>query len=249
MPNNPPRPVHSAYNISFFRQLARKAIRVSFRMIFQSLARVEITGLENVPKSGAYLIAVNHVSLFEPPLMLAFWPVAPEAIGAVDIWSRPGQSTLARLYGGIPAHRGEYDRNLIETTLAVLKSGRPLLIAPEGTRSHKPGMQRARPGTAFIIEKYNVPVIPVGLVGTTDDFLKLALKGKRPILEMRIGKPVILAPVEGQGETKRLARQRNVDQIMLHIAALLPLEYRGVYADASLYADGTPGSEYKTAGI
>ncbi len=249
MQKTAPRTPDTSYHVSLSTQFNRKIMRFVFRLIFNSLGRVQIEGLENVPAKGAYLIAMNHVSLFEPPLMLAFWPVAPEAVGAVDIWSKPGQSTLAKLYGGIPVHRGEYDRKLMDTALAALKSGRPLLIAPEGSRSHIPGMQRARPGAAFIIDQANVPVIPVGLTGTTDDFLKLALKGKRPVLGIHIGKPIVLPPVEGRGEAKRFARQRNVDLIMSQIALLLPLEYRGVYSDASRLEYQSQEYTRETAGI
>lgn len=239
----------SIYKVSIGTQFNRKIMRFFFRAVFHALGRVQIEGLDNVPAKGAYLIAMNHVSLFEPPLILAFWPKAPEAVGAVDIWSKRGQATLAKLYGGIPVHRGEYDRKLIETTLRALKSGRPLVIAPEGTRSHIPGMNRAQPGAAFIIDQANVPVIPVGLTGTTDDFLKLALKGKRPVLGIHIGAPIILPPVEGRGEARRVARQRNVDLIMLHIAALLPNEYRGVYSDANKFESKTPENNRETTGL
>jgi 1-acyl-sn-glycerol-3-phosphate acyltransferase len=177
------------------------------------------------------MIAINHVSLFEPPLLLAFWPTAPEAVGAVDIWERPGQSLLARLYGGIQVHRGQYDRQLLDTMQAALLSGRPLLIAPEGGRSHQPGMRRALPGVAYVIEKANVPVVPVGVVGATDDFLSRALSGHRPQIEMRIGAPFRLPAVSGVGEARRESRQHNVDLIMMRIAELLPPEYRGVYAN------------------
>jgi 1-acyl-sn-glycerol-3-phosphate acyltransferase len=53
--------------------------------LFHLLSRVHLSGLEHIPVQGPYLIAVNHVSLFEPPLVLAFWPVAPEAVGAAEI--------------------------------------------------------------------------------------------------------------------------------------------------------------------
>jgi len=219
------------YKVPFGVRLFRAVMRPLFRGLFHLLARVRITGRENVPKDGAYLIAMNHVSLYEPPFLLAFWPVAPEAVGAVDIWSRPGQSTLARLYGGIPVHRGEYDRQLINTMLAALKSGRPLAIAPEGGRSHSPGMRRALPGVAYAIDQAGVQVVPVGIVGTSDDFMQRALHGQRTTLEIRIGRPVHLPPVQGKGEERRLARQRNADLIMIHIAALLPVEYHGVYVN------------------
>jgi 1-acyl-sn-glycerol-3-phosphate acyltransferase len=207
------------------------------------LSRVHITGKENVPESGAYLITINHVSLFEPPFALAFWPKAAEGAGAVDIWGRTGQSLLVRLYGGIPVHRGEYDRELIDTMLGVLKSGRPLLIAPEGGRTHTTAMRRALPGTAYLADLAGVPVVPVGIVGTSDDFLERALHGHRPEIEMRIGPPFILPPIAGRGEERRSARQRNADLIMRKIAALLPPEYHGVYAEKSVLQPVSEHSE------
>lgn len=227
------------YRVSWTVRFFRAVFRPCFRAVFHLLSKVEIVGYENVPSNGPYMIAVNHVSLFEPPFILAFWPTAPEAVGAVDIWSRPGQSTLARLYGGIPVHRGEYDRELIATMLAVLEKGLPLLIAPEGGRSHTPGLRRALPGVAYIVDKARVPVVPVGISGATDDFLQLALRGHRPCLTMHIGAPFRMPPVTGVGEDRRKDRQNNVDLIMIHIARLLPIEYRGVYGTGDGYLDKT----------
>jgi 1-acyl-sn-glycerol-3-phosphate acyltransferase len=218
------------YSIPLRIRLFRAVLRPVFRAVFHLLSRVRISGREHIPARGAYLIAINHVSLFEPPLLIAFWPTAPEAVGAVDIWERRGQSTLARLYGGIPVHRGQYDRDLLEKMLAALKAGYPLLIAPEGARSHTPGMRRALPGVAYVMDKAQVPVVPVAIVGTSDDFLARALKGKRPQVEIRIGPPVMLPPIRGKGEDRRNARQANVDLVMRQIAALLPEAYHGVYA-------------------
>jgi 1-acyl-sn-glycerol-3-phosphate acyltransferase len=116
--------------------------------------------------------------------------------------------------------------------MAVIKAGYPLLIAPEGGRSHVTAMRRAYPGIAYIVEKTGVPVVPVGLVGTTDDFWQRAKRGERPLLEMRIGKPVTLPPVTEKGAARREALQNNADLVMQHIAALLPEDYRGVYADS-----------------
>jgi 1-acyl-sn-glycerol-3-phosphate acyltransferase len=222
------------YNPPLKTRLLRWVLRNAIRQVFRLLSPVNIVGRENIPKEGAYLIAVNHVSLYDPPLVLSFWPVAAEAIGAVDIWQRPGQSQLVSLYGTIPVHRGEYDRQLLETMLAMLRSGRPLLIMPEGSRSHVPGMHRAEPGVAYLIEKTHVPVVPVGVVGTTDDYLSQALKFKRPPLQIVIGIPFQLPAIEGKADLRRQARQRNADLIMAQVAALLPREYQGVYADAAI---------------
>jgi 1-acyl-sn-glycerol-3-phosphate acyltransferase len=220
----------TSYVLPLYNRIARFILRPIFRGIFHLISQVHIKGSENVPEQGAYVIAINHISLFDPPFMVAFWPVCPEAAGAVEIWNRPGQSILARLYGGIRVHRGQYDRKMIDTVLKVLKSERPLLIAPEGGRTHTPGLRRALPGIAQIVDLAQVPVVPVGVVGSTDDFLERGLKGRRPRIEMRIGEPFRLPPLKGKGKVRRSARQRNADKIMMQIAALLPPEYRGVYA-------------------
>jgi 1-acyl-sn-glycerol-3-phosphate acyltransferase len=217
------------YTVRLRHRLARTFLLPAFRLLFHILSPVTITGKQNVPKKGAYLIALNHVSTYDPPFIIAFWPKTPEAAGAVEIWERPGQSTLARLFGGIQVHRGKFDRQVIEKMLAALQSGRPLVIAPEGGRSHTPGMRQAELGVAYLADKTGVPVVPVGIVGTTDDYVSKAFRGKRPPLEMHIGKPLRLPPVEGKGTARHQALQENADRIMRAIAALLPPEYHGVY--------------------
>jgi 1-acyl-sn-glycerol-3-phosphate acyltransferase len=219
-----------AYSVPTRIHLARRILRPIFRLVFHALSRVRITGLENVPTRGAYLIAFNHVSIIDPPLVTAFWPVAPEVMGAVEVWGRPFQSLLARWYGGIPVHRDQYDRQLVDTALSVLRSGYPLVIAPEGERSHTPGMQPAHRGVAFLMNKANVPVIPVGVVGGTEDFLDRALKGQRPEIEMRIGQPIVFSSADKGLISHREARQQNTDAVMTQIAALLPPAYRGYYS-------------------
>jgi 1-acyl-sn-glycerol-3-phosphate acyltransferase len=77
---------------------------------------------------------MNHVSIFDPPFAAAYWPESLEIIGASDVFSKLGQGQLLWLYGVTPVHRGEYDRALLDWTTRVLKSGQPLLLAPEGGR-------------------------------------------------------------------------------------------------------------------
>ena len=226
------------YRLAWWRRwLSRPFIRAVFGLLFHILSPVRITGRKNVPRGKPYIVAINHISLYEAPFIGVFWPEQLEVMGAVDVWSRPGQNILARLWGGIPVHRGEYDRALFDKVLAALASGYPLLIAPEGERSHTPGMRVAKPGIAYLAEQSGLPVIPVAIVGTTDDFWHKATKGKRPQLEMRIGKPVYLPPVEGKGAARRESRQCNADLVMRTIAGLLPEDYRGVYTESAILPD------------
>ncbi len=168
------------YRVPLKYRLTRPILRWVFRGIFHILARVKVTGRENVPFGKPYVTAINHISLYDPPFAAAFWPEALEIIGASDVFDRPGQGQLLRLYGVTPVHRGEYDRALLEWTVGVIRAGRPLMLAPEGGRSHVTAMRRAQPGVGYIIEETHVPVLPAAIFGTTDDFWERARRGERP---------------------------------------------------------------------
>ncbi len=219
-----------AYQVPLFARLSRVFLRPIFRGVFRILGKVELEGIENIPSDGAYLIVFNHVSIYDPPFVVAFWPKPPEVLGAVDVWSRPGQNILALLYGGIPIHRGEVDRVAMEKMVSVLRNGSPLLVAPEGGRSHHPGLRLGKPGTAYLVDKTQVPIVPVGVIGTTDDFFKRAIRGEKPLLRMVIGPSFHVPEIEEPQLSPKETRQRKVDYLMGRIASLLPPNYRGVYA-------------------
>ena len=221
----------SEYKIPIYSKIFRIIARPIFKALFHILTNVTITGKENIPKQGPYIIIYNHVSLFEPPFVLTFWPVFPEVIAATEVFQRKGQDLLVKLYHAIPVHRGGYDRILIETILSILKKNLPVAIAPEGGRSHTPGMRRAKPGISFIIEQYPVSIVPVGIEGTSDDMLKLGLQGKRPKIAMHIGEPFTLPDIHPAGKNRKQLRQSNADLAILHIAALLPRQYWGEYTE------------------
>ncbi|MEP7137348.1 MAG: lysophospholipid acyltransferase family protein [Chloroflexota bacterium] len=219
-----------AYHVPLHFKISRPITKAVFRGIFHILGRVKVIGQENIPYGKPYVVAMNHVSIFDPPLVGAFWPEQLEIIGAADVFDKPGQGQVLKLYGVIPVHRGDYDRVLLTKIIHIIKSGFPLLIAPEGGRSHVPAMRRAKSGVAYIIEQTGVPVVPAALVGTTEDFWQRAKRGERPQLEMRIGKPITLPEITAKGNERHEARQQNADLVMRHLAGLLPEAYRGVYA-------------------
>ncbi len=217
------------YSVSIWNRISRSVLLKVFRVLFDALADVKCTGLEKIPVGTTYLIAFNHVSLMEAPILVSYLPEKPEILGAVEIWSRPGQDFLAKAYGGIPIHRGEVDRNAMKRMLQVIEAGKPLMLAPEGGRSHQPGMRRGKPGIIFITEKYPIPVVPIGLVGTTEDFLSNFFKLKKPKVELRVGDPFHIPDDIGAGESRAVEYQQKVDYVMQKIAEVLPEEYRGVY--------------------
>ncbi len=214
-----------------WRRWLRPFLWVVFVPLFHALFRFVVTGRENIPKKPPYLVIYNHVSILDPPFLLAAWPYRLEAIAASYVFERPIQGQLVRLYGAIPVHKGRPDRAFLNFIVRVLKQGYPVALAPEGTRSHTPGMQRAWTGLAYLAEAAGVPIVPVGLVGTEDETLRRALRLQRPRVEVRIGRPFRLPPLDRWPLPRKQARRYNTDLAMYRIAALLPPAYRGVYDD------------------
>ena len=223
------------YRIPLRYKISRPILKAFFRFLFRG------TGTCHDHRQGKYsagrpcLIAMNHVSIFDPPLAGSFWPGMLEIIGAIDVFDKPFQGQLLRAYGVIPVHRGDYDRPLLTQLVRILEAGYPILISPEGSRSHIPGLKPARQGVAYLVEKTSVPVVPVALVGTTEDFWQRAKRGERPPLEIRIGKPIMLPEITSKGTERHAARQNNADLVMRYIAGLLPFEYRGEYAESVIF--------------
>ena len=144
-------------------RLQRLIIRWGFRTGYRLAAHVEIIGRENIPKEGPYLITFNHVSIFDPPLLVGLWPSAPEAMGAEYLWNKIGFGLLMRGYGAIPVSNEFFDRKLLNISLDILRTGKTLAVAPEGKRSHKPGLLPGKPGIVYIAKKANALIIPVGI--------------------------------------------------------------------------------------
>ncbi|MBT3320991.1 MAG: 1-acyl-sn-glycerol-3-phosphate acyltransferase [Anaerolineae bacterium] len=224
----------SDYIISPRAKYTRPLIKAGLRGIFRTLSPIKIEGKENIPFGKAYILAMNHVSMFDPPFIAAFWPEMLEIIAAHTAFEGLGQKEILTWYGVIPVHRGDYDRVLLNKIFAALKTGYPLLIAPEGSRSREIAMKRAKPGIAYIFEKAQVPILPAAIIGTSPEYWQLAKRGKRPPLTLRIGHEINLPPTISKGKERRESRQKNADLVMSHIAGLLPEAYRGVYAETAV---------------
>jgi 1-acyl-sn-glycerol-3-phosphate acyltransferase len=224
--------MEETYKVPLRIKISRGILRVFFKVVFSLLGKVELFGLENIPDNNRYVVAFNHVSLVEVPFIAAYWPTNLEIIGAAAVWERSGQSLIAKMWSGIQVKRTEFDREVFKQVELVYKADRPLMISPEGGRSHTPGLRRGKPGIAYIIDKIgDLEVVPVAVVGNTMDFLTQGLRLKRPTIQMIVGEPFRVPPLTGRGEQRREMRQHNTDLIMARLAALLPESYRGVYRD------------------
>ena len=228
------------YQIPFWTKINRIFLKAFFKGFFHLLGKVELYGMENIPDHNKYVAVFNHVSLVEVPFIAAFWPTNLEIIGAAAVWDRPGVNIVVKMWSGVRVKRTEFDRDVFKQVIQVFEANRPLMISPEGGRSHTPGLRRGKPGVAYIIDQVDVEVLPVAVVGNTMDFLKKGIRGKRPPIQLIVGESFRLPPIDGRGEERRLMRQYNTDYSMARLAALLPESYRGVYTEYEKILRGEP---------
>jgi 1-acyl-sn-glycerol-3-phosphate acyltransferase len=118
------------------------------------------------------------------------------------------------------------DRQALASALAVLAQDRALLVAPEGTR--RPAMSEAKDGVTFLALRAGAPILPIGLDGT-DRFPGDWKRLRRPRVTVRFGPPFRLR--SGGGRTDRDTMHQMTREIMYQIAALIPPERRGFYAN------------------
>ena len=219
----------------------RRELHSIARLLFKWLFRVTVTGTEVLPTCGGYLLAVNHLSRLDPPLIFALIDRDDVTALVAEKYQRyPFFRWIVETVDGIWINRGEADLSALRQARDFLRGGGVLGIAPEGTRSHTGALIRAKTGAAYLANKAGVPVIPVSISGT-DGAIWRALLLQRPRIHVQIGTPVDLLPIER--ECREATLQRNTDEIMCRIAAMLPERYRGVYADhprlKELLADGS----------
>lgn len=199
-------------------------LRAVVRFIFFVIARVRIIGRENIPEKGPFIVAANHLSWLDVPLIPAYLPHQVVYMAKEEAFkSKVGW--LVRFLGAFPVKRGEADRQSLRAADEQLKVGRVMVIFPEGTRSKTHTMAQAHAGLGMIALRSNVPVVPVAVWGSEH-----MLKKFSPRVTVSYGKPIILRP-RGKKVTREDINEAT-EQIMSTIAEMLPPEYRGVYASS-----------------
>jgi len=135
---------------------------------------------------------------------------------------------LLNAAGAIPLHRGELDLNAMRRALEWLEAGNILVVAPEGTRSGNGRLQQGYPGVALLAMRSGAPLLPVAFYGH-EQYKENLKRLRRTDFIFAVGKPFRL-DTRGEKMTSQV-RQQMADEIMYQIAALLPPENRGMYAD------------------
>ena len=208
-------------------------IRWLIRLVFNLVARVEVRGYENLPKEGGFVIATNHLGIVDVPI--AFY-----ALDRWDMFVMIGEKWekvnlfrwVGKYFNFIFIDRFNPDIKTLRKVISLMAKNNILVIAPEGTRSRTGALIEAKPGASYLATKLNRPIVPVGITGTEDQALIANLKRfRRGHIIVTAGPVFTLPPLPRENRDEFL--QQYTDEIMCHIAALLPEKYRGVYSNHS----------------
>jgi 1-acyl-sn-glycerol-3-phosphate acyltransferase len=205
----------------------QRAARALVTAFTRTIADVRIEGAENAPERGGLVIAANHVSMWDAPVLLcaAERPVIMFAAQELREWAVM-HWTLHKIWNAIYLRRGEADVDALEQGVDVLRRGGRLGLSPEGRRSRH-GLQAAHTGVAYLAHRAGVPTLPVAAWGQ-ERILESCRRLRRAPVYVRIGAPIPAPIAEGTSDALRA----HTECVMLAIARLLPREYRGRYTAA-----------------
>jgi 1-acyl-sn-glycerol-3-phosphate acyltransferase len=209
--------------------MKREKLQRLVHFLINSLTRTEFFNLENIPTSGGVIIAINHLNYMDTPVVF----VNPRRKDITALITTKYKKNLFMRWFTESAQAIWIDRDVadfsaIRKASKVLAEGWALGIAPEGTRSKTGQLQQGKPGTIMLALKAKVPIVPVGITGTEHSFKKI-LQFKRPEITVRFGQAFTIPEFKPGDRSAELVYW--TDELMRRIAALLPEQYRGVYAD------------------
>ena len=133
-------------------------------LYFRIFHRMEVKGLHNIPSAGAFILASNHTSYFDPPALGCKLPRNLHYFARDSLFFWP-LGLLIRNLNSIPVNRSQLDIATLKRVLRVLKSGDPLLVFPEGTRSPDGQLGSGKKGIGLLLAKSQSDVLPARVTG------------------------------------------------------------------------------------
>jgi 1-acyl-sn-glycerol-3-phosphate acyltransferase len=182
--------------------------------------RISATGVEQIPKSGGFIVASNHASLLDPPIVGAQVPRQMAAFARKTLWKGGISSWWLDIVGVIPVDRdGGSDVGAIRRVLQILKQNKGVILFPEGTRTPTGHLQQAKSGVGLMACRTGVPVVPARIFGTFEAFGRNGpLRFGSPV-SVVFGPPLLAADYDDQSAGKE-RYQHASERIMSAIAAL-----------------------------
>ena len=185
----------------------------------QLYTRMTIEGQENLPSTGAYVLAPVHRSYVDTPIAACVTRRRIRFMGKDSMWKFELCGKLISALGAFPVSRGTADREALKRCVSVLNAGEPLVLFPEGERKDGPSVQPLFDGAAFVAAKAGVPIVPVGIGGSA----RVMPRGAKFVfpkkVHVSIGAP-IRAEVNASGRSNRHAVAKVTQELHAELQRL-----------------------------
>ena len=179
----------------------------------QAFARIfldfHVEGLERIPRKGPLIVACNHISFWDPPLVGSSITRPVHFVAKAELFDNPLFGALIRSYNAIPIQRGPQARTGLRGAEEVLSAGEAVLIFPEGTRNKSGTLLPPRAGVGHLSAATRSPVLPACITGSNQ--IRRSMKRQVPI-RITFGSPV-MPPRSGQREEVRAFARQVMDMI------------------------------------
>jgi 1-acyl-sn-glycerol-3-phosphate acyltransferase len=188
-----------------------------FYLYFKLYLNVKVVGRRNIPAKGSFIFASNHASYIDPILLGTSIHRSLNYMAHEGLFERRFLAWALPKVQAFPVKRGQGDLGAMRQALKLLKTGKPLVIFPEGTRTEDRQLQRGKPGIGLIVARSGVSVVPAYIEGSFDAMPRGMKRLKRRQVRVYIGKPMRFDSGDLSG---RDAYQNISDRIMAEIASL-----------------------------
>lgn len=204
-------------------RIAYVVIRSLVCWFTQAFTRMRIEGRENLPRTGAYVLAPVHRSYVDTPITACVTTRRIRFMGKQEVWKYRSVGWLVSSLGAFPVNRGHADREALLTCIRILDQGEPLTLFPEGERKDGPVVHPLFDGAAYVAARAGVPIIPVGIGGSALVMRRSAKMIRPHKVCVVIGEPIWVRDPDDLATAKRVPRQAvrdTTDQLAAELQRL-----------------------------
>jgi len=200
-----------------------------FRVMYATYFRWRVFGAENVPVKGGVILASNHASFLDPPLVGCGLKRDINYLARESLFRFPGIGALLCSWNAVPVDRDGGGAKGLKIILDRLLNGAGIILFPEGTRTKDGQLQPARSGIGLTVIKSQAPVVPVRVFGTFEAYGRHVKIPKPQRITVKYGKPMNFEKLRAEAKSCDKARLKEIyqqvaDEIMAAIAKLEPRE-------------------------
>lgn len=189
------------------------------KFISRVFFRMTVKGRENIPLQGGCILAANHASFLDPPIVGISHSREMYSFAKAQLFGSFFGNIYFKLLNCIPVNRDNPDVGMLKKAIRIPQEGKALLLFPEGTRSEDGVLKKGKLGIGFIAHKSRVPIIPVFIEGSYKILPKGCKWPKFEKIRVNIGKSLYFNELYGQKGNERIYQEIS-DQVMESIQSL-----------------------------